>query len=307
MKAILLPSPESTTNTLAPVTTGKPLEERVVAGRTIAEHQAQRLQTAGFDLGNRSDEGARHLFCYRTSWLSRDVLAELAKATRSVVVHGPGNTVLAWVGTDPEQPPDTSVTANDSNGIRLAYPWDLLALNELIVGAITCNRLDGDVDERAAIEGHAVVEEGTRILPGVFIEGNVCIGRNCKIGPNCYLRGNTTIGDNCHIGQAVEIKNSLIMADTSIGHLSYCGDSVICEHVNFGAGTITANLRHDGGNHRSAVKNELVDTGRRKFGTVVGDHVHTGIHTSIYPGRKIWPHRTTRPGDIVQQDLIDAG
>jgi len=47
----------------------------------------------------------------------------------------------------------------------------------------------------------------------------------------------------------------------------------------------------------------LLDTGRRKFGAIVGDHVHTGIHTSIYPGRKLWPNTSTRPGEIVQRDV----
>jgi len=35
------------------------------------------------------------------------------------------------------------------------------------------------------------------------------------------------------------------MARVSVGHLSYVGDSILGEKVNFGAGTITANLRHD--------------------------------------------------------------
>jgi bifunctional UDP-N-acetylglucosamine pyrophosphorylase/glucosamine-1-phosphate N-acetyltransferase len=47
----------------------------------------------------------------------------------------------------------------------------------------------------------------------------------------------------------------------------------------------------------------LVDTGRLKFGAIIGDHVHTGIHTAIYPGRKISAHATTRPGEVVQYDI----
>ena len=64
-----------------------------------------------------------------------------------------------------------------------------------------------------------------------------------------------------------------------------------------------ANFRHDGKNHRSAIKGELVDTGRRKLGAIIADHVHTGINTSIYPGRKLWPHVETLPGAIVQRDI----
>jgi bifunctional UDP-N-acetylglucosamine pyrophosphorylase/glucosamine-1-phosphate N-acetyltransferase len=102
----------------------------------------------------------------------------------------------------------------------------------------------------------------------------------------------------------VEIKNCLILSGSNVGHLSYVGDSVLGENVNFGAGTTTSNLRHDGKNHRSMIDGILVDTGRRKFGTIVGDGVHTGIHTSIYPGRKFWPGTTTLPGAIVQHDVV---
>jgi NDP-sugar pyrophosphorylase family protein len=186
----------------------------------------------------------------------------------------------------------------------IRYPWDLIRANEQHVAALTESRIGGDVHPAAVIEGIVHVGEGTRILPGVFIEGNVIIGANCKIGPNCYLRGNTSIGDKCHIGQSVEIKNCLILSRTNVGHLSYVGDSVLGEGVNFGAGTTTSNLRHDGKNHQSAVDGVLVDTGRRKFGCIVGDGVHTGINTSIYPGRKLWPGTTTRPGEIVQRDLV---
>ena len=186
----------------------------------------------------------------------------------------------------------------------IRYPWDLLRANELYVSSLTENRIEGDVHPSAVIEGIVHIGPGTRILPGVFIEGNVVIGANCKIGPNCYIRGNTSIGDKCHIGQSVEIKNCLILSNTNVGHLSYIGDSVLGEKVNLGAGTTTSNLRHDGQNHRSMVNGELVDTGRRKFGAIIGDGVHTGINTSIYPGRKLWPNTTTRPGEIVQKDVL---
>jgi UDP-N-acetylglucosamine diphosphorylase / glucose-1-phosphate thymidylyltransferase / UDP-N-acetylgalactosamine diphosphorylase / glucosamine-1-phosphate N-acetyltransferase / galactosamine-1-phosphate N-acetyltransferase len=187
---------------------------------------------------------------------------------------------------------------------EIRYPWDLLRANEIYVSSLTENDIQGEIHPSAVIEGVLHLGKGTRILPGVFIEGNVVIGENCKIGPNCYIRGNTSIGDHCHIGQSVEIKNCLILSHTNVGHLSYIGDSVLGERVNLGAGTVVSNLRHDGKNHFSMVGDELVDTGRRKFGTIIGDHVHTGINTSIYPGRKLWPNTSTRPAEVVQRDII---
>ncbi len=189
------------------------------------------------------------------------------------------------------------------DGLRLHYPWDLLVLNERLVAQLTESDIRGELSPAAHLSGVLRLGEGSRILPGVFIEGNVVIGKECKIGPNCYLRGNTVIGDGCHIGQAVEIKNSVIGDLSSVGHLSYVGDSILGSRVNFGAGTIIGNLRHDGKNHRSLICGELVDTGRRKFGAIVGNDVHTGIHTSIYPGRKLGAGTSTRPGAVVSCDL----
>jgi len=217
---------------------------------------------------------------------------------------------------------DASASLVDANGALLArtgeggseimaspasllvrYPWELLRLNEILTGGITEHDIRGDLSPHAHVEGMLVLGEGSRVLPGVYIEGNVIIGRDCKIGPNCYLRGNTSIGDGCHIGQAVEIKNCLIGSKTNVGHLSYIGDSVLGDRVNLGAGTITSNLRHDGGSQRTLVDGEIVDTGRRKLGTIIGDGTHTGIHTAIYPGRKLGPGSTTRPGAVVSNDI----
>lgn len=238
------------------------------------------------------------------AWLDPEEFAGWRASGLACMVDAGGNR-LAWRCTEAD--PDTDGTEGypARRSFLIVHPWDLLRANEQHVADLVADVIDGGVHASAVIEGVIRVGAGTRILPGVYIEGNVIIGANCKIGPNCYLRGNTSIGDGCHIGQSVEIKNSLILARTNVGHLSYVGDSVLGEKVNLGAGTTTSNLRHDGANHRSMVDGGLVDTGRRKFGAIVGDGVHTGINTSIYPGRKLWPGVSTRPGEIVQRDVCE--
>lgn len=184
----------------------------------------------------------------------------------------------------------------------LNHPWEILNLSEKMIAEITSDQIEGDIHPAANIEGHIHLGEGSRILPGVYIEGNVSIGKNCKIGPNCYIRGNTSIGDNCHIGQSVEIKNSLIMNNSNVGHLSYVGDSILCSEVNFGAGTITSNYRHDQSNHTMMIDGKIHDTGRRKFGVIIGQGVHTGINTSFYPGRSLSSQSHTLPNEIVRKN-----
>ncbi len=182
-----------------------------------------------------------------------------------------------------------------------SYVWDLLKTNTEILRRME-SRIEGSVEEGAVVKGKLILGKGSLIRAGAYLEGDIIIGENTVIGPNCFIRGSTAIGNNCRVGNAVEIKNSILMDGSKVGHLSYVGDSILGRNVNFGAGTITANLRHDNKNIKTMIKGELVDTGLRKFGTIVGDKVHTGIHTSIYPGRKLYPETSTLPGEIVKKD-----
>ena len=85
------------------------------------------------------------------------------------------------------------------------------------------------------------IGKDTIIYPSTYLEGKNKIGANCKIGPFAHFRGGVEVADNVKIGNFVEVKKSKINSNTNAGHLSYIGDSEIGEHVNIGAGTITAN------------------------------------------------------------------
>lgn len=186
--------------------------------------------------------------------------------------------------------------------IDIGRPWDLLEANKLVLSQ-TKGRIDGTVEAGAVIKGETTIETGTVVKSGAYIEGPVYIGQDCVIGPNCYVRAHTSLGKNVKIGNAVEIKNSIIMDDTNIGHLSYVGDSIIGRESNFGAGTITANLRHDDLAIKTTVKGERTSTGRRKLGAIIGDNVKTGIGTSIAPGIVIHQGARTGIGVIVDRDI----
>jgi len=202
-------------------------------------------------------------------WISAADMNALQSAGGSACLSVNGE-IVATVGASDGCAGQTVEASSDS--FLIQYVWDLMRVNEQVVSA----------------------------LP----QDNVVIGKNCKIGPNCYLRGNTSVGDNCHIGQSVEIKNTIIGNQTNVGHLSYIGDSILGHGVNLGSGTTTSNLRHDGKNHQSVIDGELIDTGRRKFGAIIADGVHTGINTSIYPARKLGKNVTTLPAEVINGDKI---
>ncbi len=186
--------------------------------------------------------------------------------------------------------------------LDIGKPWDLLEANKMILSQ-TQAKIEGTIEEGAVIKGETIIRKGAIIKTGAYIEGPALIGENAIIGPNCYIRAYTSIGKNVKIGNAVEIKNCIIMDDTNIGHLSYVGDSVIGRGCNFGAGTITANLRHDNGDVSVTVKGKRVSSGRRKLGVIIGDNVKTGIGTSIAPGVILHQGARTGIGVIVDKDI----
>jgi UDP-N-acetylglucosamine diphosphorylase/glucosamine-1-phosphate N-acetyltransferase len=186
--------------------------------------------------------------------------------------------------------------------LDVGKPWDLLKANQKIL-TLSSSRKEGTVEKGAVIKGNCIIESGAIVKSGAYIEGPVFIGQNAVVGPNCYIRPYTSLGKNVKIGNAVEIKNCIIMDNTHIGHLSYVGDSIIGRDCNFGAGTITANLRHDNQAVRSSVKGKRVSSGRRKFGAIIGDNVKTGIGTSIAPGIVIHQGSRTGIGVIVERDI----
>jgi UDP-N-acetylglucosamine diphosphorylase/glucosamine-1-phosphate N-acetyltransferase len=185
--------------------------------------------------------------------------------------------------------------------LGVGRPWELLAANEWKL-ALLDRRIHGEVHENAELHGPVVVEDSATVEPGVVIEGPVLIRSGASVGPNAYIRGATLIGENCHIGNAVEIKNSVVMHDTNVPHLSYVGDSLLGPGVNLGAGTQVGNLRHDGEDIEQTVKGDRVSTGRRKYGVVAGDDAKTGINTSLAPGVVLSPGTTTKPGESVMRD-----
>lgn len=274
-------------DTMQPITMN--IGEIKIANTSISEHIKKKLEVIDGEITAVSN------------FFISDTLVDFCKkeTTNVMVVDANDNCILAIKKIDSDE---FEVAEIDEDSILITYAHDLLFVMERIFAGIKEDNIEGIIKNNVNYEGVLQLGKNSVILPGVYIEGNVTIGENCKIGPNCYIRGNTSIGDNCHIGQAVEVKNSLLMNKVSLGHLTYLGDSVICHNVNFGAGTICSNLRHDGKTHKTMVCGHLIDTKRRKFGCIIGEGVHTGIQTSIYPGRKIFAGSSTNPSEIISHD-----
>ncbi len=178
----------------------------------------------------------------------------------------------------------------------------LLEANEWAVGSER-PLSKGTVEKGVNIRGPAVLEEGSVVKAGSYLEGPVHVGKRCQIGPNAYLRPYSSLGDDVKVGAGCEIKNTIVMNNTRIPHLSYVGDSILGEACSLGAGTITANLRFDEAQIKSKVSGSRVDSGRKKLGAVLGDGVKTGINVSTFPGVKVGRGSWIGPGAIVDHDV----
>lgn len=185
---------------------------------------------------------------------------------------------------------------------EVGCPWDLLEANRRVLGQLKL-QVKGQVEDGAHLLGPVGVADGARVRSGAYIEGPVFIGGDSDVGPNCYIRPCTSIGRGVRVGNGCEVKNSIVMDGTHIGHLSYVGDSIIGEDCNLAAGSITANFRLDEGTVKMKVKDEVVDTGRRKLGAILGDEVKTGINSLFMPGVKVGPRAWIGPNVMVTRDV----
>ena len=132
------------------------------------------------------------------------------------------------------------------------------------------------------------IGQDTIIYPFTYIEGANKIGKSCKIGPCAHLRGGVEVCDNVKVGNFVEVKKSKISSNTNVGHLSYIGDSELGEHVNIGAGTITANY------------NPLT---KEKTKTVLKDNVKIGSNTVLVSPVTVEEGANVGAGSVVTKNV----
>jgi len=186
--------------------------------------------------------------------------------------------------------------------IDVGKPWHIIEANKVALSRIK-STIKGKITEPVYVKGDVYIGEEAEVKPFTVIEGPAYIGRGAVIGPHAYIRPWSVICQNSKIGFSVEVKESVVMENVHASHLSYIGDSVVCEGVNLGAGTVIANLRFDEKPVKMNIKGTLESTGRVKMGSVIGAHVKTGVNVSIMPGVKIGSYSWIMPGVVVSRDV----
>jgi bifunctional UDP-N-acetylglucosamine pyrophosphorylase / glucosamine-1-phosphate N-acetyltransferase len=137
----------------------------------------------------------------------------------------------------------------------------------------------------AILNGHKIaIGQGVLVEGGALIKSPSIIGDCTEVRQGAYLRGYCLTGKRCVVGHTTEVKHSIFLNDAKAGHFAYIGDSILGQDANLGAGTKFANLKFLGGNISIRTDDGLVDTGRRKFGAILGDEAQTGCNSVTNPG-----------------------
>lgn len=134
------------------------------------------------------------------------------------------------------------------------------------------------------IGSNIALGRGTLVEGGATIKEPAIIGDFTEVRQGAYLRGYCLTGDRCVIGHTTEVKHSIFLNDAKAGHFCYLGDSILGNNVNLGAGTKFANLKFIPGNIKIIIDSKTYDTGRRKFGAILGDGAQTGCNSVTNPG-----------------------
>jgi len=128
------------------------------------------------------------------------------------------------------------------------------------------------------------IGKGVLVEGGATIKSPTVIGDFCEVRQGAYLRGYVLAGKRCVLGHTTEIKHSIFLNDAKAGHFAYVGDSILGNNANLGAGTKFANLKFLPGNISFFFEEKRIDTGRRKFGAILGDNGQTGCNSVTSPG-----------------------
>lgn len=128
------------------------------------------------------------------------------------------------------------------------------------------------------------IGKGTVLEPGAYIKGPCIIGKNCTVRHGAYIRGNFISGDGCVIGHDTEVKNTIMLDGAHAAHFAYLGDTILGNGVNLGAGTKCANLKLDGKEIAVVFEGNLILTGLRKLGAIIGDGCQLGCNSVTNPG-----------------------
>ena len=179
---------------------------------------------------------------------------------------------------------------------RFTYPWEALAGIKDFILALGPT-LGEEYEE---VGEHVWVHKTANVFPSAYLGAPCVIGANTEVRHCAFIRGSALVGADCVVGNSVELKNVILFDHVQTPHYNYVGDSILgyCSHM--GAGSITSNVKSD--KRLVVVRDgaERVETGIKKFGAMLGDHVEVGCNAVCNPGTVIGRRSSVYPTSCVR-------
>ena len=183
---------------------------------------------------------------------------------------------------------------------QFTYPWEALAgISDYI------KELGPTLDpEKFDQRGEDIwIAKSATVAPSACLNGPLIIDEDAEIRHCAFIRGSAIIGKGSVVGNSTEIKNDIIFNSVQVPHYNYVGDSILGYKSHMGAGSITSNVKSD--KTLVVVKDrydtgEELETGRKKFGAMLGDYVEVGCNSVLSPGTVICPHSNIYPTSCVR-------
>ena len=183
------------------------------------------------------------------------------------------------------------------------YPWEALAGLEEFLKELGNTLPEEEFEKRGE---NIWIHKEAKVAPTAFLNGPLIVCRGAEIRHCAFVRGSALVGEGAVVGNSTELKNVILFDKVQVPHYNYVGDSILGYKSHMGAGSITSNVKSD--KTLVTVKNgaERIETGRKKFGAILGDHVEVGCNSVLNPGTVVGRGSSIYPVSCVR-GAIPAG
>ena len=180
---------------------------------------------------------------------------------------------------------------------KFTYPWEALdgIKAEIIRLGETLPK-----EEYDEVSPQVWVHKTATVAPTAFLGAPCIIGAETEVRHCAFVRGSALVGKKCVVGNSVELKNVILFDNVQTPHYNYVGDSILGYKSHMGAGSITSNVKSD--KTLVIVKNgdAPMETGRKKFGAILGDNVEVGCNSVLNPGTILGRRASVYPTSCVR-------
>ncbi len=191
---------------------------------------------------------------------------------------------------------------------QFQYPWQALdGIPDLIrsLGA----QLPAEYTETAP---QVWIHETAQVAPSAFLGAPCIIGPGTEVRHCAFIRGAALVGVDCVVGNSAELKNVILFDRVQVPHFNYVGDSILGYQSHMGAGAITSNVKADRSPVAVKSSGQQLDTGRKKFGAMLGDRVEVGCNAVLNPGTVVGRGTSIYPlvcvrGVIPPESVVKTG